>query len=183
MPREKCLQFSNIFCISCGTITLDLSAKKVLLIHHHGKDQYLLPKGRKDIGETLEEAALRETFEETGFKCNLLPHGVKTLATKPLLVGSLEGGEVTRDSIESDKGGGLTKEPIAVQQRVVHKALKIIFWFVAQGDSMAMKVEGTQMKGEDFEAFWVDGKDVERMLSFEDDRRIAAKAMEIIFGT
>lgn len=32
-----------------------------------GKEAYILPKGHKKEGETLEEAALRETTEETGY--------------------------------------------------------------------------------------------------------------------
>jgi 8-oxo-dGTP pyrophosphatase MutT (NUDIX family) len=40
---------------------------EALLLHKHKKDEYVLPKGHVEVGETLEEAALREAREETGF--------------------------------------------------------------------------------------------------------------------
>ena len=40
---------------------------EVLLLHKHRLNEYGLPKGHVEPGETLEQAALRETREETGF--------------------------------------------------------------------------------------------------------------------
>jgi 8-oxo-dGTP pyrophosphatase MutT (NUDIX family) len=40
---------------------------EALLLHKHKKDEYVLPKGHVEPGETLEAAALREAREETGF--------------------------------------------------------------------------------------------------------------------
>src|SRR3712207_8038338 len=34
-------------------------------------DDWSLPKGKLDRGETFEQAALREVFEETGLRCRL----------------------------------------------------------------------------------------------------------------
>jgi len=36
------------------------------------RDDWSLPKGKVDPGETLEACALREVAEETGFRCRLL---------------------------------------------------------------------------------------------------------------
>lgn len=41
--------------------------ERVLLLHKHQLDEYVLPKGHVEAGETLEQAALREAREETGF--------------------------------------------------------------------------------------------------------------------
>lgn len=48
-------------------------AVEVLLIHRPGHDDWSLPKGKLEPGETDEECALREVWEETGLRCALGP--------------------------------------------------------------------------------------------------------------
>lgn len=43
----------------------------VLLVHRPRYDDWTLPKGKLDAGETFEQAALREVEEETGVRCVL----------------------------------------------------------------------------------------------------------------
>ena len=43
----------------------------VLLVHRPRYDDWTLPKGKLDAGESFEEAALREVEEETGVRCTL----------------------------------------------------------------------------------------------------------------
>jgi len=45
-------------------VIIQPSTDKVLLVYEESKNYWFLPKGRKDIGESLEEAALREAYEE-----------------------------------------------------------------------------------------------------------------------
>jgi 8-oxo-dGTP pyrophosphatase MutT (NUDIX family) len=40
---------------------------ELLLLHKHRQDEYVLPKGHIEAGESPEAAALRETREETGY--------------------------------------------------------------------------------------------------------------------
>ena len=44
---------------------------RVALVHRPRYDDWSLPKGKLDSGETFEEAALREVEEETGMRCSL----------------------------------------------------------------------------------------------------------------
>jgi 8-oxo-dGTP diphosphatase len=44
---------------------------EVALIHRPHREDWSLPKGKLDPGESFEECALREVFEETGFTCAL----------------------------------------------------------------------------------------------------------------
>ena len=45
---------------------------RVLLVHRPRYDDWTLPKGKLDPGESFEEAALREVEEETGLRCRLV---------------------------------------------------------------------------------------------------------------
>ena len=47
------------------------SAVEVLLVHRPKYDDWTLPKGKLDDGESAEEAAVREVEEETGFRVSL----------------------------------------------------------------------------------------------------------------
>ncbi|TMK17766.1 MAG: NUDIX hydrolase [Actinobacteria bacterium] len=45
--------------------------REVAVIHRPRYDDWTLPKGKLDPGETLEEAAIREVREETGFRTEI----------------------------------------------------------------------------------------------------------------
>jgi 8-oxo-dGTP diphosphatase len=45
---------------------------RVALVHRPEYDDWTLPKGKLDRGESFEEAALREVDEETGLRCRLV---------------------------------------------------------------------------------------------------------------
>ncbi|OAA49133.1 AvaB protein [Beauveria brongniartii RCEF 3172] len=162
MSACRSLHFSDGFVISCGTVTVDIAESRVLLIRSRGTGEYYLPKGRKDVHESLEDAALRETWEETGVRAQLLPVCITTRATPSAAAGAAG----------ADPASCVT-EPMAVAQRVTDGVLKIIFWFVAAADSAAAPEEGMQQEGEDFEALWVGWDKVRSTLTFEDDWRIA----------
>jgi 8-oxo-dGTP diphosphatase len=44
---------------------------RIAVVHRPRYDDWSLPKGKLDPGETWEEAALREVREETGLECTL----------------------------------------------------------------------------------------------------------------
>ena len=45
---------------------------RVCLVHRPRYDDWSLPKGKLDAGETFEQAAFREVEEETGLRCRLV---------------------------------------------------------------------------------------------------------------
>ena len=47
---------------------------EVLVVHRPRYEDWSLPKGKLDAGETPEQAALREVWEETGWRCELGEH-------------------------------------------------------------------------------------------------------------
>ncbi|OQO09840.1 hypothetical protein B0A48_04192 [Cryoendolithus antarcticus] len=122
--------------------------------------------GIQNEGETLEAAAIRETYEETGYQAALLPLAVATLATR---------GEPIGSGLSSDTADTLHAhtEPVAVTQRSSGGAHKIIFWFAATTDSTIVPDADTQQEGEDFEALWVSFQESQDKLTFDDDKAVA----------
>lgn len=51
------------FRLGAGTVIIQPSTAKVVLVTDE-RERWFLPKGRKDKGESLEQTALREAYEE-----------------------------------------------------------------------------------------------------------------------
>ncbi|HEY3140271.1 MAG TPA: NUDIX hydrolase [Acidimicrobiales bacterium] len=51
---------------------------EVVLVHRPAYDDWTLPKGKQDPGETDEQTARREVEEETGLRCRLGPELAST---------------------------------------------------------------------------------------------------------
>lgn len=67
--------------------------EEALVLHKYAKDEYVLPKGHIEPGETVEQAALRETREETSYVNLRLLAELGTLRAKFVL----DGRRVVRD--------------------------------------------------------------------------------------
>lgn len=158
----RILKTSSQFVISCGTVTVDSQALKVLLIYSRETNEYLLPKGRKNVEETLEEAALRETLEETGYKATLLPLSIPTRATSA-----------------SPSASSLVTEPVCMSQRETDGVLKVIFWFAAEADSSTVELERPRQPGEEnYETVWMSFDEAKSKISFDDDREILKEVLK-----
>lgn len=97
---------------------------------------------------------------------------MKTLATIP----ASDSSEKREDAVENS----LTTEPVAVTQRMTKDGvLKIIFWYVASGNSAEEQEKGTQQENEEgFEARWMRSEDAVKILTFDDDKQITVKALQ-----
>lgn len=72
----------NIDCLyesSCGAVVyrIDNGRRKFLLIRNRRSAHWGFPKGHVEPGETSEQTAVREVFEETGLRVKILPDFVK----------------------------------------------------------------------------------------------------------
>lgn len=54
-------------------VLIQRSTQKVVVIHEPSQDYWFFPRGRKDLGESLETAALREAYEESGYRPEFMP--------------------------------------------------------------------------------------------------------------
>ena len=52
------------FLLGAGMVIIQPSSRKIVIVYDPPSKAYFLPKGRKDIGESLEQTALREAYEE-----------------------------------------------------------------------------------------------------------------------
>ena len=157
---HRLLDFSEDFLLSGGIVPIGIPKALVLLLYYRPKGEYMLPKGRKDAGETLEAAATRETTEESGFECHLFKHQLPTKAQQ--------------------LGDSQHTEPIAVQQRINKGVRKVIFWYISEVDSCSRQMADTQEEGEEFDVEWVRMEDAPSKCTFVDDQKIVEKALEVV---
>jgi len=154
--------FANEFTVSSGSIPFrravhsispnsSQSGWEICILYHRPGAEWLLPKGRKEPGETIQETAVRETYEETGYRCKLL--------------------------LELEK----STEPIAVTIRhLKENNVKIIWWFVSIVEEGTTKQLNTQMANEDFVSEFMPAEEAIAKLTFQGDRDLAAKALEYV---
>ncbi|KAL3459139.1 hypothetical protein BJX64DRAFT_265339 [Aspergillus heterothallicus] len=158
---------SEHFVESCGAVLFDMSrtVKQVCLIQHHG--EWLLPKGRRNIGESRHEAALREVQEETGYKCHI--HPVPMLTRAPRAEDPEDVPDTARLCTEST-------EPFMLTIRELSRGTdaKIIWWYVAVVDSDAARTTPG------FSAQLLACEEALQRLTFQTDRDVLCNAMAII---
>jgi hypothetical protein len=58
------LWFASDFMLGAGMVIIQPDTEKIVVIYDTKRKSWFLPKGRKDIGESLEQTALREAYEE-----------------------------------------------------------------------------------------------------------------------
>ncbi|KAL0946771.1 hypothetical protein HGRIS_012946 [Hohenbuehelia grisea] len=169
---------SNQFLVSAGCLLFRLAPDthklQLCAIFHTKQNHWLLPKGRKNCNESIEAAAVRETYEETGYPCELLPCRMATRATQH----GVETPDTTAVVVDN------AKEPVTVYVRQLSdNGVKLIWWFIARLKDNAEKVSGTQAAFEAYESHFLDVSTAISRLHFQNDRDLVQKAVEIIQAT
>ncbi|KAJ7104251.1 NUDIX hydrolase domain-like protein [Mycena belliarum] len=165
--------FASQFVVSAGCVLFrkeaESGALQICILRDRNNDEWLLPKGRKDCGESIAEAAVRETFEETGYPCALLPCRMATRAPRP--------GVNAVDAVAIVEG---ISEPIAVVVRDRGaRGAKVVWWFIARATGEE-KVGGTQTEWETFDSEFVGADEAPRRLTYQGDRDTVMEALRIV---
>ncbi|KAK2464655.1 hypothetical protein APHAL10511_003348 [Amanita phalloides] len=130
------------FLLGAGMIIIQPSMGKIVIISDPPSNAYFLPRGRKLLGESLEQTALREAYEDSGYRTEFLPLYIPTNAPSPLQ--------------DWQAYPRLSSEPIYItvtsyptsvrQQQVVRPAGKyIVFWYVGHIPENTVHELGTMM--------------------------------------
>ena len=178
LARYPTEQFpSSHFLISGGSILFaSIQAPlRVCLINHKARGEWLLPKGRKDRGEDVRDAAVRETFEETGYRCELLPLDLVTRAPAA--------GAQTTDAAMAVHG---SEEPFMVTlRRTQEGGVQLLSWFAtvcSEGAEKGVR-SGMQTEVEDYESGFFEAHEAVRVATFQVDRDVITRAVELVRGT
>ncbi|KAG6367356.1 hypothetical protein INS49_001544 [Diaporthe citri] len=169
---------STDFCICAGTVTFkgrgDDRRALVILNEKYTEDLWQLPKGRKNIGEdALCNTAIRETYEETGYRVQLLSKNILTRAT--MAKGRQEPGPIFEaQSAEpiamvhyTEPSPGLEGGPVT----------KVCFFYVATVREDALPAANTQDTEEVLKPYWLTCADAMERLTFGAERRALEIAM------
>ena len=144
---------------------------RIYLIYYHARGEWLLPKGRKDRGESVPATAVRETFEETVYPCELLPLDLITRAPAA--------GAQTEDAAVTVGGSG---EPFMVTlRRTKDGGIQILSWFATVCTAGADKVVGSVPDRGGGLRKRVD--EALRVATFQVDRDVIARAVELVRAT
>ncbi|KAF9054100.1 hypothetical protein BJ165DRAFT_1436045 [Panaeolus papilionaceus] len=137
------------FLLGVGTVIIQPTTQKIVVVYHKTEKYWFFPRGRKDVGESLEVAALREAYEESGYRATFLPLANPTRQPSAPSEG--------RQSLNTESIY-MTFKPfhprrLSNGQREAQGGQYLTFWYVAQIPADAVHEEGTGMSDEqDFES-------------------------------
>lgn len=166
--------YAHEFVESAGAIVFNLQTKQVCLIYHRIKNEYFLPKGRRNCSESRIQAAIREVREETGWHCLLLPVTMPTRAPPRNEQGYSPDVAKVRET---------TSDPFALTIREEENGgRKLIWWYVAEVDE-SMKKDRASNVDSDFESLFVSYGEAVKLLSYEGDGKLVERAIELVHNT
>lgn len=140
---------------------------KLVYIRKPRNGHKVLAKGRKDANEAIPDAAVRESFEETGYKSKIIE--LPTPSLQPNSQDTPLNKEAISVTLRVDRMSRKDKAPIQ----------KLIFWWVSEidvdehGDAV-QRVEGTQLPYENYEIeeMTLDECLADNGLTMSEDRRM-----------
>ncbi|KAF1842080.1 uncharacterized protein K460DRAFT_380029 [Cucurbitaria berberidis CBS 394.84] len=166
--------YSESFVESAGAILFRLSTREICVIHLPSQNEYVLAKGRRNLGETRQSAAVREVKEETGYACRLLPLTMST-RNPPAIE--------KEPALDEPRIHTSAQEPFGLQIRHLSRGdVKVIWWYIAAVNEQEKSDSYTHGQGE-FSVEFYSYTDVLKKLTFQTDRDLVEKAIHVMQGT
>jgi ADP-ribose pyrophosphatase YjhB (NUDIX family) len=166
--------FSESFVESAGAVLFRLSTQQICILRLHDRNEYVLPKGRRNCGETRQAAVLREVREEAGYSCRILP--VKMVTRNPPAVETKPVPDEPRLHFDAC-------EPFALQfRRLADGNAKLIWWYVAavnEEEEFNADIQEQDKFGVEFYNY----PDAVQKLTFHMDQEMVKNAIDIVNGT
>ncbi|KAK4152369.1 hypothetical protein C8A00DRAFT_44577 [Chaetomidium leptoderma] len=163
--------------MSCGTVTIDPRRAMVLAIWNNRLKLYQLPKGRRNLNESMLAAALRETYEETGLRVTPLQLDVATRATPPKSEQS-DTSKKPANITEGHRSNEFVGACLYPDPQSETEALKIVYFFAATAACTDTPDSGTQEEWEKLDTKWIPLSDVSSTLRFAAEIQTVTKAVE-----
>ena len=172
-PFPSSQHFSENCVESAGAVLFHLSTKRICMLHLTSKDEYLLPKGRRNIGESRQQAAFRELEEETGYASYLLPVTMPSRAPPAI---------ETEQSSDQVRTYTAVVEPISVQIRQLKddaREIKLIWWFAAAINE-EKPVKEDRPGGERYEVKFYSYEEAVTRLTYQPDRELVGRVLQLV---
>ncbi|MDX8367061.1 NUDIX hydrolase [Cytobacillus sp. IB215665] len=137
---RKLIGHQTLFTVGCGVIIQD--GERILLQHRTDEDNWCIPGGVMEVGESFEQTAKRETYEETGLQVQKLdlfgiysgeacfvkyPNGDQVFSVQIIFKASCYKGELKQMDIESREHRFFLKEELPPKLNPRQKAF-ILDW-------------------------------------------------------
>jgi 8-oxo-dGTP pyrophosphatase MutT (NUDIX family) len=165
------LYFPDAMVESAGTVLFRLSTKQICLVRRLDSHEYLLAKGRRNLGETRQMAALRETAEETGYSCRVLPVAMVTRNPPAIETGSVP---------DKPRLHANATEPIALQVRhIAEGEVKLIWWYIAAVNEDE-EFNAEMQEKHKFAVEFYDFTEAVLKLTYQPDREVVQKAIDLV---
>ncbi|KAI4721074.1 hypothetical protein E4T48_02651 [Aureobasidium sp. EXF-10727] len=127
---------SDSLVIGAGVTIFHLATNRIVICKDTRSSVYFLPKGRKDASEEATTTAIREGYEESGYRCRLLPLPISHLQPSP-----------------AGKQETWVIEPIATRMMPVAREYQyMLFWYAAETvpESVEEVLNAAALSGEGF---------------------------------
>ena len=160
---------SDVVVESAGAILIELMSRRICLLHDLSTGEWLLAKGRRNVGESRAAAAVRELGEETGYQCRLLPLTMTTRAPPA---------DETGSCLDEARVHHSACEPFMVTCRHLdgERHVKIIWWYIAAIDEAVDRTDGETQCNAELMSF----DQAENRLTYQLDRDIVRNAISIV---